>query len=45
LVDCYQGLSLRAPFFVYSVTLALAGMTALFFLSERRLGRKVDVPG
>lgn len=38
-----SGLSLRAPFIAYSITLALAGMTALFFLSERRLGRKVDV--
>jgi len=35
-----SGLSLRAPFFVYSVTLALAGMTALFALSEKRLGNK-----
>ena len=40
-----SGLSLRAPFFVYSITLAMAGMTALFFLSEKRLGKKVDVSG
>jgi len=38
------GISLRAPFFVYSITLAMAGMTALVFLSEKRLGVKVDVP-
>ena len=38
-----SGVSLRAPFFVYSITLAMAGMTALFFLSEKRLGKKVDV--
>jgi MFS family permease len=37
-------ISLRAPFFVYSVTLAMAAMTALFFLSEKKLGKKVDVP-
>ena len=40
-----SGISLRAPFFVYSITLAMAGMTALFFLSEKRLGKKVDVSG
>lgn len=40
-----SGVSLRAPFFVYSITLAMAGMTALFFLSEKRLGKKVDVSG
>jgi MFS family permease len=39
-----SGVSLRAPFFVYSITLAMAGMVALFSLSEKRLGRKVDVP-
>ena len=39
-----SGVSLRAPFFVYSITLAMAGMTALFFLSEKRLGKKVDAP-
>jgi len=38
-----SGISLRAPFFVYSVTLAMAGITALVFLSEKRLGVKVDV--
>lgn len=37
-------ISLRAPFFVYAITLALAAMTALFFLSEKRLGSKVDIP-
>ena len=37
-------ISLRAPFFVYSVTLAMAAMTALFFLSEKKLGKKVDAP-
>jgi MFS family permease len=37
-------ISLRAPFFVYSVTLAMAAMTALFFLSEKKLGKKVDTP-
>jgi MFS family permease len=36
--------SLRAPFFVYSVTLAIAGTTALVFLSEKRLGTKTDIP-
>ena len=40
-----SSISLRAPFFVYSITLAMAGMTALFFLSEKRLGKKVDVSG
>ena len=40
-----SGVSLRAPFFVYSITLAMAGTTALFFLSEKRLGKKVDVSG
>ena len=39
-----SGVSLRAPFFVYSITLAMAGMVALFALSEKRLGKKVDVP-
>ncbi|MSZ54007.1 MAG: MFS transporter [Actinobacteria bacterium] len=39
-----SGVSLRAPFFVYSITLALAGATALFSLSEKRLGKKVDIP-
>jgi MFS family permease len=39
-----SGISLRAPFFVYSTTLAMAGMVALFSLSEKRLGKKVDVP-
>jgi MFS family permease len=38
------GISLRAPFFVYSVTLAMAAITALFFLSEKKLGKKVDLP-
>lgn len=38
-----SGISLRAPFFVYSITLAIAGMIALFFLSEKRLGNKVDI--
>ena len=38
-----SGISLRAPFFVYSITLAMAGVTALVFLSEKRLGVKVDV--
>ncbi len=36
--------SLRAPFFVYSTTLAIAGATALVFLSEKRLGIKADIP-
>ena len=36
--------SLRAPFFVYSITLAMAAVTALFFLSEKKLGKKVDLP-
>lgn len=39
-----SGFSLRAPFFVYSITLAMAGMVALFALSEKRLGKKVDLP-
>ena len=39
-----SAISLRAPFFVYSITLAIAGAIALFFLSEKRLGKKVDVP-
>lgn len=39
-----SGISLRAPFFVYSITLAMAGTVALFSLSEKRLGKKVDVP-
>ena len=38
------GISLRAPFFVYSITLAMAAVTALFFLSEKKLGKKVDLP-
>ncbi|KRO51791.1 MAG: arabinose transporter permease, partial [Actinobacteria bacterium BACL4 MAG-121001-bin59] len=37
-------ISLRAPFFVYSITLAMAAITALFFLSEKKLGKKVDAP-
>ena len=39
-----SAISLRAPFFVYSSTLAIAGVIALFFLSEKRLGKKVDAP-
>jgi len=39
-----SAISLRAPFFVYSTTLAIAGTIALVFLSEKRLGRKVNVP-
>ncbi|WP_236861140.1 MFS transporter [Candidatus Nanopelagicus limnes] len=39
-----SAISLRAPFFVYSTTLAIAGMIALVFLSEKRLGKKVDAP-
>ena len=39
-----SAISLRAPFFVYSTTLAIAGAIALFFLSEKRLGKKVDAP-
>ncbi len=39
-----SAISLRAPFFVYSTTLAIAGVIALFFLSEKRLGKKVDAP-
>jgi MFS family permease len=39
-----SAISLRAPFFVYSTTLAIAGTIALVFLSEKRLGKKVDVP-
>ena len=30
----------RAPFFIYSVTLTLAGLTGLIFLSEQRMGKK-----
>ena len=39
-----SAISLRAPFFVYSTTLAIAGAIALFFLNEKRLGKKVDAP-
>ena len=39
-----SAISLRAPFFVYSTTLAIAGAIALFFLSEKRLGKKIDAP-
>ena len=39
-----SGVSLRAPFFVYSITLAMAGAVALFSLSEKHLGKKVDLP-
>ncbi len=39
-----SAISLRAPFFVYSTTLAIAGAIALFFLSEKRLGKKVNAP-
>ena len=39
-----SAISLRAPFFVYSSTLTIAGTIALVFLSEKRLGRKVDAP-
>ena len=39
-----SAISLRAPFFVYSSTLAIAGTIALVFLSEKRLGKKVDAP-
>jgi len=39
-----SGISLRAPFFVYSITLAMAAITALVFLSEKRLGVRVDIP-
>jgi MFS family permease len=39
-----SAISLRAPFFVYSSTLAIAGMIALVFLSEKRLGKKVNAP-
>ena len=39
-----SAISLRAPFFVYSVTLAMAASTALFFLSEKKLGKRVDAP-
>ena len=39
-----SAVSLRAPFFVYSTTLAIAGTIALVFLSEKRLGKKVNAP-
>ena len=39
-----SAISLRAPFFVYSITLAIAGTIALVFLSEKRLGKKVNAP-
>lgn len=39
-----SAISLRAPFFVYAITLAIAGTIALVFLSELRLGKKVDAP-
>ena len=39
-----SSISLRAPFFVYAITLAMAGMVALISLSEKRLGKKVDIP-
>lgn len=39
-----SAISLRAPFFVYSTTLATAAIIALVFLSEKRLGKKVDLP-
>ena len=32
----------RAPFFIYSVTLTLAGLTGLIFLSEHRMGKKEE---
>ena len=32
----------RAPFFIYSVTLTLAGLTGLIFLSENRMGKKTQ---
>jgi len=39
-----SAISLRAPFFVYSTTLAIAGTIALVFLSEKRLGKKINAP-
>ena len=39
-----SAISLRAPFFVYAITLAIAGIIALVFLSEKRMGKKVDAP-
>ncbi len=36
-----SAISLRAPFFVYAVTLLMASFVAYFFLNEKRLGSKV----
>ena len=37
------GISLRAPFFVYSISLAMAAVTALFYLCEKKLGKKIEL--
>ena len=36
-----SSISLRAPFFVYSVTLLAASLTSLLYLHEKRLGRSI----
>ena len=36
-----MAISLRVPFFIYTVTLLFASFTAFFFLHEKRLGKKV----
>jgi MFS family permease len=36
-----SAISLRAPFFVYSITLVLASLTSLLYLHEKRLGKSI----
>ena len=36
-----SAISLRAPFFVYAVTLLAASLTSLLYLHEKRLGRSI----
>ena len=38
-------ISLRAPFFAYSFTLAISGLIAFFFLTGANLGKRVDDSG
>lgn len=36
-----MAISLRVPFFIYTITLLFASFTAFFFLHEKRMGKKV----
>ena len=38
-----SAISLRAPFFVYAITLTFASLTTFFFLSEKRMGKSIKI--